>query len=171
MNISGGKILEKGREASGTDARKYLGELMSSGFTGYLAVASQGSYGMEEGIIVFDSGKIRACSYEYFTFSRDFGGEAALKRALNAMLNPKALIDSYSLMGYQVQLVATLNESHAFRDPIGQGRLDVPESFSNAFEEEMAKEEQKTRGPSREELLKKYNLVTLPRVGSAFKRN
>ncbi len=161
MRISAGKVIDKGKATEEINAKEYILNLMNASFNGYITVTAEGNYGLEEGIIVFSEGKIVASSYNYFTFEKEFRAEEALKRSLNAFLNPRAIIDSYALESYQVQLFMTLNDDYLLKEGVGPENLTVPNSFSRDFENEVLHSSKEASGLSREALLKKYNLVML----------
>jgi len=139
MKITAGNPLERGKDISLTNARDYLLKLLTENFNGYVCATIKAKRGIEEGVILFHNGRIVASSYAYFKYLREYQAEPAMERFLNAMMAKTGVIDSFSLSSYQVQLVMTLNEEASLKNPIDSETLQLPNSYTTKYEDELAK--------------------------------
>lgn len=159
MDIPTGEPVERGREIPNIDPENYISRLMDEDFTGYSAITIHGETGLEEGVIVYHNGEIRASDYLYFRYDEECKVKDGLERSLNALRSENGIIDTYKLSSHQLQLVITLNEESVIEKPISKEELEIPESFSIYYEEQLMEEE--TKELSRNQLLKKYGLTAL----------
>ena len=171
MNISAGKPIDKGKEASSITPKTYISSFMDTSFSGHLVITGEGLYGIEEGILLFNDGNIIASSYSYFSFNKEFKAMEALSRTLNAFKNKKSIIDTYSLASYQVQLVTSLNGEYLLDTPVNKTNLTTPSKYSTYYEQQLIDDEKKQSSLNREDLLKKFNLIMSPRQGSEFRKS
>ena len=136
-----------------------LNELMGKSFNGYLCITVKGGGGIEDGVLVFDNGKIVASTYEYLKHGKTLMGEPAFVRIVNAGAAHHGIVDIFQLANEQVEMVLAFNENAIFvPNEKDLKNLKVSE-FSNFFEEQATKGEEKAA--SKSELMKKYRLEDL----------
>ncbi|MBU1198055.1 DUF2226 domain-containing protein [Candidatus Micrarchaeota archaeon] len=111
INLPAGTVVKTGVDVAAIDFRALLHELKQKLFNGYICISIQGKNGLEDGSLVFDSGKIVAAFYEYLMHHKDMVGDAAFIRVVNASMARTGLIDIYQLSNDQVQLILAFNEN------------------------------------------------------------
>ena len=157
-NLPSGKILSKDADLSSLDVIKTLEELGKREFSGYVAMCIEGHGGFEEGIALFEHGKVVGCYYDYYKHGKTFEGAAAFQRFLNATAAQNGVMDVILLTPEQVQLVLAVNEKMVFSP---SGGWNAPSNFSLNYEQEaIGKVEEKTT-ETRSDLLKKFKLGEL----------
>ena len=154
MNLPSGNPLKMGLDVAVVDFFALLRELGDRKFSGYAAIAVQGKYGIEEGTQVFDDGKPVASFYEYYAFRKMAAGSEAFRRVINASASMKGVIDVVELTNEQVQLAVAFNEA-AIYIPSESELKPRKLEFDPMFEEEF---KLRSLSPTRDELLKKYNV-------------
>lgn len=159
MGIAAGEIVESLKNLKTVKSKEYFNGLMKKKFNGYICTTTKGVCGIEEGLILFEKGKITLSSYEYFWYNKKFTAEKALERSLNSMNANIGVMDVFSLAPQQVQLVKTLKDDCVLKIPVAGDRLKIPGAFSQKYEKELGGE--KIEEISREELLKRYGLESL----------
>ncbi|MFH1258101.1 MAG: hypothetical protein V1658_04130, partial [Candidatus Micrarchaeota archaeon] len=70
MNLPAGTVVKTAIDSATIDFAALLKELKDKAFNGYLTLTLQGVGGVEEGITVFDNGKIVAAFYEYLKYNK-----------------------------------------------------------------------------------------------------
>jgi hypothetical protein len=161
VSLPTGNAVTKNADLTTIDLVKTILEMQERTFSGYAAVCIQGTGGFEEGIVLFDSGKVVGCSYEYYKHSKMFEGSAAFQRVLNASAAKNGVVDIISLTPQQVQLVLALNEKMVFVPDQKQLEKVSVSEFSPSFEQEAAGgslNPAQDAVQSRSELLKKFKL-------------
>lgn len=155
MNFPTGTPVKTAIDAQAVDFVALLKELKGKLFNGYVCLTIQGRGGIEEGVIVYDNGKIVGCSYEYLAHQREFLGDAAFSRTMNASLASNGIIDVFQLRNDQVQLILAFNEKIICLP--SDAELDKFNStqFNSAFEDEARRATTQADRPS---LLKKYGV-------------
>ncbi len=136
INLPPGNVVRKGIDLATIDFRALLRELREKMFNGYLSLSIQGGTGIEDGSLVFDSGKIVAAFYEYLKYGKDVVGDAAFVRILNASLASTGLLDIYQLSNDQVQLILAFNEAAICLPSENDVRKLQTTSFLERFEKE-----------------------------------
>ncbi len=154
MNLPAGNPLKTGLDVAVIDFFALLRELSDRKFSGYVAIATQGKYGIEEGTQVFDDGKPVASFYEYYAFAKMAAGGDAFRRVLNASCAIKGVIDVVELTNEQVQLAVAFNEAAIYIPSPAELKPRKLE-FDSMFEEEFKLQ---SLSPSRDDLLKKYKV-------------
>jgi len=161
VSLPTGNVVTKNAELSTIDLVKTLLEMQERTFSGYIAACVQGAGGFEEGMVLFDSGKVVGCAYEYYNHNKVFEGSAAFQRVLNASAAKNGVVDIISLTPEQVQLVLALNEKMVFVPDQKQLQSVKIQEFSPSFEEEATGVSGAGPAgitPSRAELMKKFKL-------------
>ncbi len=157
-SLPSGKMLNKNVDISNVDFLKALVQLQKKNFSGYVALCIKGVSGFEEGTVLFDSGKIVGCAYEYFKYAKEFQGTEAFQRILNAAAANIGVMDVVELTPEQVELVLAVNQKMIFVPDQKQMENVSVKEFSPLFEQQLAAEQPAMRTESREELLKKYKM-------------
>ncbi|MBI1973943.1 DUF2226 domain-containing protein [Candidatus Micrarchaeota archaeon] len=155
MGISAGKPVEVGKSLRELDLRESLSSIGKSRFNGYACVTLLGKAGLEEGLVVFDSGSLVLSSYEYFKYNRKYTGGEALKRFLNALRSPSGIVDIFSLSAQEVKLVRTLKEEWANQSTPTE-KLNIPARFSEEFADSLIP--RADREPEKADLMRKLGL-------------
>lgn len=162
MNLPSGKPLKTNLDASATDLVALMDELRRKRFCGYLAIAIKGLAGVEEGTVLFDSGKVVGTTYEYYAFNKELAAEKAFQRVLNAAANKTGVIDVIELTAEQVHLALAFHEDAVFvpsEESLRHVRLPA---YSPFFEEEVRKEAQAASATaSTDDAGKKYKIYDL----------
>lgn len=169
MNLPGGKPLKTGLDVASTDFLKLLDELKLKKFSGYLCLTVKVE-GMEEGVLLFDAGKIVGSSYEYLRHGVKLSGEKAFVRVLNATAAKHGVMDLFMLNAEQVHLALAFNEDVVFVPNEASLRKVRIEKFSPFYEQEIAGKEV---GPVKKEddPARKYKMGALTAAVDAPKEN
>ena len=114
MILPPGQSVKTGIDLAGLDFQGLLKELARKSFTGYLALMVRGTGGLEEGTLIYDSGRIVACTYEYLRHDKLLFGSDAFPRIGNASAAKKGAVDIFQLSQDQVKLIAAFNDKMAF---------------------------------------------------------
>jgi len=156
LNLPYGTPIKSGIDVASVDFLALLKELLAKSFNGYLCMTIKGLGGIEEGIILFDNGKVVASFYEYFKYAKTMFGDQAFVRVMNASVAKEGVIDLYQLSNEQVQLILAFNEQ-AISIPTEKDYKNLKlNAFSSTFEDQVKPAESK---PSDVEILKKYKIV------------
>jgi hypothetical protein len=158
VNLPAGSVIKTDVDVASVDFIGLLKELKGKVFNGYLCIAVKGKTGFEEGVIVFDNGKVEAVAYDYLAFNKGVVGSKALARVINASSAKLGVIDIFQLTNEQVQLIIAFNEQAIVVPSEDELRRLKTEVFSNSFEDEI------TGGKEAEtesDLLKKYKLSSV----------
>ncbi len=101
-------------------------------FSGYLALAIRAETGFEEGALLYDSGKIVACSYSYFLESstKTFDSKDAFQRVVNASAAKNGVIDAFELCKEDVHSIISASPQSVFAAPAS---FTQPKEFSQLF--------------------------------------
>jgi hypothetical protein len=158
-----GRILKKQLDATQVSFPSLLAELTSKGFTGYAALACRGSTGLEEGILLFDSGKAMGCIYEYARVGRRVNGKPAFERLVNATASKAAFVDVVELRAEQVRNFLTEHSDTVYAPSAEELAGAHAESFSGEYEKQLGSASEAVPA----DVLKKYKLAD---VLSGFKR-
>jgi hypothetical protein len=150
-----GQSVKTGIDLAGLDFQGLLKELARKAFTGYLAIMVKGVGGLEEGTLIYDSGKVVACTYEYLRHDKLLFGSDAFVRVANATAAKKGVVDLFQLSADQVKLIAAFNDKMAFSPQDSDMSAFNATDFS-PFLEEQVKEQAKPE--AREQLLKRLKL-------------
>ncbi len=146
-------------DSASVDFFALVAELGRHRFNGYFAICTSGEGGFEEGTMVFDDGKPVASFYEYYAYRRQYVGEEAFKRVLNAFSNVTGVVDILELSNEQVRLLLAFNE-RAIMVPAAKDLEPRAVPFSQAFE---AEAKSSVVPLTKQELLKKYRLAEIER--------
>ena len=159
MGIAAGTMVETSKDLKDIKPKEYLVKLMNKKFDGYICTTIKDLNSIEEGLVLFEKGKITLSSYEYFGYNKKFIAEDALKRSLNSFNAPIGVMDVFSLTPQQVKLVKTLKEDCVLKMPVAKDKLKIPGTFSYKYEKEIVGDagEEITR----DELLERYGLARL----------
>jgi len=150
-----GQSVKTGIDLAGLDFQGLLKELSRKAFTGYLALMVKGVGGLEEGTIIYDSGKIIACTYEYLRYDKLMFGSDAFPRIANATAAKKGTVDLFQLSADQVKLITAFNDKMAF-SPKDSDLSGFHAADFSPFYEEQVKDPAKPE--AREQLLKRLKL-------------
>lgn len=155
VSLPAGVVIKTAIDVAAVDFFSLLNELKAKSFNGYICITVQGSGGIEDGTLVFDTGKIVAAFYDYLRYDKKLVGDAAMARVFNASAAKTGVIDIYQLTNEQVQLILAFNEN-AICIP---GERDIARFKSQQFSAEYEKqiEAMEPQG-SKSDLLKKYKL-------------
>lgn len=155
MNLPHGTPVKTGIDVASVDFLALLRELQTKMFNGYLAITVKGGNGIEEGLMIFDNGKIVATAYDYFRYAKTVLGDQAFYRVLNASTAKHGVIDLYQLSNEQVQLILAFNEQ-AISIPTEKDFKSIKLDRFNLAYEEQVKEQATVQDES--SLLKKYKI-------------
>lgn len=158
MNLPSGKPLKTNLDASATDIVALMDELRRKRFNGYMALAIKGHAGVEEGTVLFDTGKVVGTTYEYYAYDKEVAGEKAFQRLLNAASNKTGVIDVIELNVEQVHLGLAFHEDAVFVPSEESLRHIRLPAYTPFFEDEIRKEKQ---AETSSEPGKKYKIYDL----------
>ncbi|MFH0836492.1 MAG: DUF2226 domain-containing protein [Candidatus Micrarchaeota archaeon] len=147
---------------SGLNFASLLDELQKKKFNGYLAICVKGISGLEEGTVLFDTGKFVGCHYEYLSFNRKYAGSDAFQRIINAVSAPQGVIDLVLLQQDQIHLTLAVNEDLVFVPPESDLKRIKPDKFSPFFEDQIKNKPKEEK----QDLLKKFKLGGLKKMAS-----
>ncbi|MEK6954826.1 MAG: DUF2226 domain-containing protein [Candidatus Micrarchaeota archaeon] len=155
MNLPPGIPVKVGIDTAAIDFPSLLKELKDKVFNGYLAITIEGSSGIEEGIVVFDNGKIVASFYDYFKYAKQIMGDLAFQRVMNAAAARHGISDIFQLTNDQVQLILAFNEQAICLPSDADIKKLKSETFSALFEEQVKEGD---GSGSKIEIMKKFKL-------------
>lgn len=136
-NLPAGRIVKR-VDLAHASLESVFTALQDKKFTGYAALCCQGKSGLEEGIILFDSGNGVGAHYEYLRLEKEVDGEPAFARCVNAARASAVVLDLVQLTSDQVQ-DALANNSAALFVSTPQSITNYGEKgFSEEFEKELA---------------------------------
>ncbi len=164
LNLPAGTTVKTAIDVATIEFTSLLKELKEKTFNGYLAITVHGGSGIEEGIVVFDNGKIVATFYEYFKFNKQVMGDAAFQRVMNASAAKQGVIDIFQLTNDQVQLILAFNEQAICLPSDSDIKKLKMNEFSSSFEGQMVGAE---KSGSKGELIKKFKLGDVERKPKA----
>jgi hypothetical protein len=150
-----GQSVKTGIDLAGLDFSGLLQELARKAFTGYLAVMVKGTGGLEEGTLIYDSGKVIACTYEYLRHDKLMFGSDAFPRIANATAAKKGVVDLFQLSADQVKLITAFNDKMAFSPKESDMAAFQATDFSPFYEEQV---KEPAAPEAREQLLKRLKL-------------
>ena len=132
---------------------------MDAAKTGYFCVTTEGKKGIEDGLLVIESGTVIGAHYEYLAFGTEHVAGDALKRVLNSFLAEKGIYDSYTLTSQQLELLKIFNENILLLEHIPLRSLEgmVPASFSPELEQQ----EFASKPEAREDVLQRHGLTEI----------
>ncbi len=154
MILPPGQCIKSAIDLATLDFFLLLQELTRKSFTGYLTMMIRGAGGLEEGTLVYDGGKIVACTYEYLRYDALLLGSDAFPRIVNASTAKKGIVDLYQLSSDQIKLVIAFNEKMVFV-PNEKDLRNIKVTEFSPFFEDQVKEKAKT---GRAEILKKLKM-------------
>ncbi|MCK4326979.1 MAG: DUF2226 domain-containing protein [Candidatus Diapherotrites archaeon] len=135
MNIPLGAQEIAGKALSGEAVRDII-SFMDANKTGYFCVTTSGERGLEDGLLVIESGGILGAHYAYLAFGKEHAAGEALKRVVNAIVAKNGVYDSYTLTAQQLELLKIFNENILLleRIPLRSFEGMVPVAYSEEFE-------------------------------------
>ncbi|MBI5035722.1 DUF2226 domain-containing protein [Candidatus Micrarchaeota archaeon] len=141
MNLPAGKPFKTNVDAASVDVLKLVLELYAKRFTGYLALCVKGTRGLEEATVLMDAGKVVGCIYEYYAYGKEYAGENAFKRFLNATAAKQGVMDIFEATADQLHLLLAFHEDAVFVPSEDSLRNTKVKEFSRFYEDEFAKED------------------------------
>lgn len=162
MNIPVGKIVASGLLLKDFDFLGTASKLCQGGFSGYLVLTSDGHAGLEEGLLMFRSGEIIGCVFEFLKFPESFFALDALKLLLNSSKSRFGIVDIVELSKQQAELVVAFNDKMGFEESFQAKGLTslVPSNYEKRLVELFVGEKLRSK-ESRFDVLKKIGLKGL----------
>lgn len=168
MNIPIGSAIGTNMDAGKADFKKLLSKLGGMKMNGYMALDVMTINGIEEGILVFEGGKITGAEYTYFNKEQVVMGDDALPLVLNAA-SSNGIFDLYELTSKDMQLVRSLNQDSLLKKVPDEHDLQlmIPESFIEKtveskkqfiIEKQVGVKPAKGEPVKRDDVFKKYNI-------------
>jgi hypothetical protein len=158
MNVPLGTPEKKGEKLQSRNVITDLQSFARKGGAGYLCITTKTEAGVEEGLLVMESGSAIAANYEYLKYGQTFSGKPALDRVMNACLAGEGIYDIYTLAPQQIELVKIFNEDLLLQEPIAFGSVQIHGSFSKEFTAGIVKMGVEAMEEKREEVLKRYGI-------------
>lgn len=150
-----GQSVKTGIDLAGLDFSGLLKELARKAFTGYLAIMVRGAGGLEEGTLIYCSGEVVACTYEYLRYDKLMFGSDAFPRIANATAAKKGVVDLFQLSADQVKLITAFNDNMAFSPKDSDMSAFHTTDFSPFYEEQV---KDPVAPEAREQLMKRLKL-------------
>lgn len=165
MDIPAGRPIKECMGTANVDFKRLLPTLQEHSLTGYLAVDIMTSNGMEEGILLFNSGGVIAAEYVYVAKEHVVRGEDALKLVLNSLAGDGCL-DIFELDEADMLTAREANRDSVLRyKPSAEEIISfLPDSFTETSIEVQKPVEiradaiRASGGVSKEDVLKKYGI-------------
>ena len=156
MNIPLGTQEIAGKELSEEIVADVI-SFMDAAKTGYFCITTEGRHGIEDGLLIIESGSVVGAHYAYLALGTEHVAGDALKRVLNAFLAEKGVYDSYRLTSQQLELLKIFNENLLLLEHIPLRSLEgmVPPSFSAEFEQQ----ELASKPEAREDVFQRHGLA------------
>ncbi|MCX6799271.1 MAG: hypothetical protein NTW59_04220 [Candidatus Diapherotrites archaeon] len=123
MNIPVGELLDKHVSFQEVSPLAKAGELLKSGFTGYLVMTTEGAAGMEEAILLLRENEVVGALFESLKFGKQFFGMQGLCLALNTGRAKQGVFDVSRLSRQQVDLIIAFNEKIQLPKPLNMQLL------------------------------------------------
>jgi hypothetical protein len=164
MDIPVGKLVGESMDVDNVDFKQLLSKLESLKFSGYMALDLVTNNGMEEGVLLFNSGAIVAAEYVYFSGDHVIAGGEALPLVLNACAS-NGRFDLHELQKRDVELAEGFNKNLLVRKSLTtqEAISMIPETFVAKLLETEKKEIKpamaKVEGVDKGAILKKYGIV------------
>ena len=162
MRLPLGNAVEQAVDLRGKSFRATVEARLKEKFNGYIALAIEGNYGIEEGSLIFRSGSVLGAAYEYSKQGVEVFGNDAAKACFNAAAAKYVAMDVYSLSQQQVDLALALNENARLNPAIGLnavGRYFVQIFSPQLAERHLVKQlQEKALKESKASVLKKLGL-------------
>lgn len=162
VNLPSGTPVKSGLLLADMDFPGFLAGLEREKFNGYACLTAAVGADTEEGILIFDSGRVVAAIHEYFRYDHAMQGDDALPMVLNAAASEYGVLDTFKLSAEQVQLVLAFNET-ALLSAIPTSRdlvKLIPRELLLTFQEEVAAQFKPPEEEApREEVLRKYGIT------------
>ena len=158
MNIPLGTQEIAGKEVS-EELISDVTSFMDSAKTGYFCITTEGANGIEDGLLVIETGNVVGAHYTYLALGKEHVAGDALKRVLNSFLAKKGIYDCYTLTSQQLELLKIFNENILLLEHIPLRSLEgmIPASFSP----ELEKQEFASKPEAREDILQKHRLTDI----------
>ncbi len=124
MNIPSGKLLIGAKK---TNWENFINDILSfydKGFIGYFVVTGMTDYSSEEGVFIFDEGKIVAAAYEILTNNHEIFGDAAIPLVFNLAAIKTGVYEVYELKKPQVQLLLSQNKDCVLSTPLSKKDIE-----------------------------------------------
>jgi len=153
--LAEGTLLKKEVDLAQASLPALLAEMERKGVNGYVAVTCQGANGLEEGALLFDSGKCVGSVYEYLRSRKKVQGKPAFVRVVNATAAKAAFADLVELKQGEVRDFLAHNENAVYAPSRQELEQAHATKFSDAFEEQVAS---LASEETPDALLKKYKL-------------
>lgn len=133
-----GKVLKKEIDLTQASLASLLNELKVKKFSGYVSVTIRGGKGLEDGFVVFDSGKAMGAVYDYGREGKRVKGKPAFERVVNAAAAQAAFSDAIELKPEEVQSFLAAEPDAAYAPSEEELANAKPGKFSLEFEKEVA---------------------------------
>jgi len=133
---------------------------------GYLVMDLLTNNGVEEGLLLFNNGKITGCSYNYLNKNKIINGDKALELTMKACAG-RGVFDLYELDSKSIELAKTFNKDILIsKDTDNAKALNlIPKVFEETYLEKekapkkLPAEEAPKEGPvNKEDVFKKYGI-------------
>jgi hypothetical protein len=165
MDLPVGMPIKEGMDTDNANFRKLFPALGEHSMTGYMALNIITNNGIEEGIVLFQSGDVVAAEYTYLAKGQTVKGTDALVVFMNSCLG-NGRFDIYELTADELRESLEKNKDAVFRKKPTQADLLglLPDHFTERVlggPAPMIRAEtvRTAGGVSREDILKKYNIT------------
>ncbi len=142
MNIPLGTPFISVKELTTDVVVKDIANFMDAKRTGYFCIMTKGSTGMEEGLLVVESGNIVGVHYEYLRYGMQYTAGEALKRVANSVYATHGVYDAFELTNQQLELLKIFNEGILLLEsvPLRSFEGSIPVKFAQEYEDAIVKE-------------------------------
>lgn len=151
MNLPVGEVISRGISVDSKDVKRLIEGFFDKGFSGYIINTLEGVSGIEEGVILFRSGKPVGALYDYDLHGLTVFGDKALVQVFNSFAAEYIVADVVSLTDQQVDLVLAFNDKSKLGKKIDKkeaGKL-IPRVYSLEYAKNILKntdESSKSKG-------------------------
>lgn len=158
MNVPLGTQFIVNKELSSELVRDLV-SFMDANNTGYFCITTEGTQGVEDALLVIESGAVVGAHYQYLAFNKEYFAGEGLKRVLNSFVASKGIYDAYTMSSQQLELLKIFNENMLLleRIPLRSFEGMVPVSYSLDFEQQEIIAPVEERG----DVLKKHGLTEI----------
>ena len=158
MNLPSGTVIEENLPVSVDALIPRIKTITEEEFTGYLIFTCEGFTGIEEGVLLFRTGKLIGAIFNYDRIGKELTGEKALITSFNLMRAKQGVYDIIALTIQQIDLIIAFDEEIKLSREYKLKDIQkmIPREYSKKYSEEIiGKEKEKTK----EELYKELGLV------------
>ncbi len=162
MKLIEGRIQEQALDLKEHKFSQKVVNLIKEKFSGYAALTIEGFDGLEEGTLIFRSGKVIAASYEYLKYGVVVNGNPAIAQVFNAGSSEFGVFDVVSFRSTDAELTIAVNPKVRIDVSVSPGDINklTKKKFNTAYARKVLSMVMKTSS-HKTEIMKKLGLGSM----------